>query len=208
MGAPSYIRRYYDTLLDPDVQIMRRLGSNVLAMTFPPEMITSVTNPVDQRIHIGRIFVSRPMLATGLALYFSSNGNYTANFNNKVALYRYDRITPGNYIRVAQSANTPTLFSAGSLIHGADFTAQVALTPENLYFGAFLYCRSAEVTPPGLGVRAPGVGVGIATMNYPSQGKSWATLSAKTDMLLSLPTTDIGAGALAATSSMPWMAVY
>ena len=102
---------------------------------------------VDQRIYMAAVYLRSPQTITGVAFWMATQGNYTANNHNGIAVFSY---AGGTLTQVGASANNGNLWkgTANTMIK-EPFTATANLAA-GVYFIQALYCRSAQVTAPGL----------------------------------------------------------
>lgn len=202
MGVSSPIKRYVKSVIDPDVRVHQRFGSRIVAQSFDTAFLNTLTNPTDGQIRCSRIDVPQPMLITGVVFFLPTLGVYTANNNNKVAMYS----AGGTPVRLAQSADTPTMWSAAGTnsFKFIPFSSPYA-APAGIYLAALLWNHDETNQPggfavPAIGCRAPTLGAPTSSIDY-TTGKSYGVQGGQTDMPATL-------AAFTASSTMPWMSFY
>lgn len=128
---------------------------------------------------------------SGLRFWQYVLGGYTASANNRVGLYSY---SGGNLSLVASSANDGTLWqtSASMSMLSVPFSSTYQ-APAGQYFAGFLYCRSAEVTAPALGVSPPLINAAMSGLDFTNSGKLYAALTSQTDLPSSVAMSSITA---------------
>lgn len=185
-----------------EVQAYRLLGSSIVCETVgSPILQSNVSTPlVDNQLKLVAVVIPRTYTVTGVQVYVTVNGVYTADQNNKVGLYSYNN---GTLTLVASSTNTTTLFTLGlNTCLNIPFSSPYVAT-QGIYFVGILYNNSAQVTAPSL---ASGVAISNVAKASPSttnSAKLYSTLAVQND----LPATTT---MLLLTSSLipSWVALY
>lgn len=173
----------------------RAAGSTAKAMSIPPHFATTNQATTDQQITFTGVNLPYDASLTGVFWFQNTNGNYTADNNNKVGLYSTDGTT---MTLVASSADTAGMWSQGagdwrSLAFSAPYAAQAGL-----YYVAMLYNNSAEVTNPTIARTGAFIQASAANpIGAPTQ-KMFGTLATQTD----LPASQALAGITPSTASI------
>jgi hypothetical protein len=137
---------------------------------------------------------------TGVAFVQITQGVYTANNYNGVALYSN---SGGTLSLVASSANNGALWkNANNTYHAEPFSATVAVQPGSYYI-AFILNESAMTTNP---VVAAGVAASSSILSILDLPNSVWTYG-RVDGINTLPPTQLASGGIGITSR-PWLALY
>lgn len=138
-------------------QILRALGSGLIAQTFDSSLAQDATQQAQDMIN-GRatfpaILLPEPAVITGIAYYVLTAGSFTASgLNNKVALYQLN--AAGDTIdRLATTNDNGNIWRTAGLIQ-QPFTAPVTLEA-GLYWTAARWQASSVTTPPNLACLTP-----------------------------------------------------
>ena len=126
------------------------LGSAFLAETVGQNLsLANVsTNMTDNQIKYTAVYLPKAATITGAKFYVRVLGSYTPDQNNRIGLYSY---SGGTLTLVASCANTAALWTSGAnAIQTIPFTTPYAAAA-GIYYVAFLYNNSAQVTGPALG---------------------------------------------------------
>lgn len=193
------------TSKDLDLLAYQEFGSPIFAETIGQKLAycNAATNLVDGQIKWTGVYLSKAETLTGIRVYSRTAGSYTADNNNRIGLYSYNKTT-GLLTLVASSANNGTLWTstanAQQLIpFSATFDAVAGA-----YAIAYIYNQSAQVT-------APAIGAGISLNNLSMAGTALGLAnSAKiygTSTGTDLPAT-INMSAITASVVPTWTAVY
>lgn len=146
------------------------------------------------------VYINRNITITGVKWFQISQGSYTANNNNYVALYSY---SGGTMTQVAISANNASLWTVAATTMGsAPFTSPYAATP-GVYFIGILYNESAQTT-------APSIAFGTGTNQFISESLDFtnsAKFSGTVATQNTLPSTQAMSG-VSSSVSVPWLALY
>lgn len=161
LGAGDFVGWIYDlisnkwfaygcsTPKDTDLLAYQALGSAILAETVGQKLAYAnvSTNMVDNQIKYTGIYLPKAATLTGIKVYSRVAGSYTADNNNRVGLYAY---SGGTLTLVASSANSGTLWtSAANAVQTIPFSSTY-FAVAGIYFVAYLYNQSAQVTAPAL----------------------------------------------------------
>ena len=133
-----------------DILAYAALGGNFLAETVGQRLsLANVsTNMTDNQIKYTAVYLPKAATITGAKFYVRVLGSYTPDQNNRIGLYSY---SGGTLTLVASCANTAALWTSGAnAIQTIPFTTPYAAAA-GIYYVAFLYNNSAQVTGPALG---------------------------------------------------------
>jgi hypothetical protein len=185
-------------LYDPSMQILAAMGSGLKAQTFglPMSSANTALTVSDASVRWTAVWLPNAVTLTGASVIIRIQGNFTADANNKLALYSY---SSGTLTRVAQTADDPNGIwkAAANTLVKIPFTSTYA-APAGLYFVAFLYNNSAQTTArTTMNIAFQG------TLDFTNSGKLFGSLAAQTDM----PSSQASSGLTAATS-VPWVGLY
>jgi len=159
---------------------LQLLGSSYKAMTLgaAPVGNHTVSTMGDGQLRLIAVYIPEKVTITGVVFAIGRQGDYTADNNNKVGLYKE---TAGNISLVASCANDGNLYKASvnTLVTKA-FSSTYAATP-GIYYVALLYNESADATIPQ--VFADNYTAGpFSTLDFTNSNRFCATLSAQTDL--------------------------
>ena len=207
-GASSNIQTQINAIIatsieDVTMKAYQALGSAIKAQTVGQSIarITSIGVLTNQLISFVAVYLNTSQTLTGVKWWQGTLGNYTANNENRIGLYSY---SGGTLTLVASSTNDGTLWStAGSATLGSKAFSGTYAAAAGLYFVAFLYCRSAVVTAPALGLCANIQNANIQALDFTNSAKIWAYKTGVT----ALPATQAMSG-LTADAGNFWIAVY
>jgi hypothetical protein len=196
---PTFQNSYSD-----DIMILQAMGSELKAQTIGLPIVAAnaaALSVTDAALRCTALWLSQNATLTGVAFFLRTQGNFTADNNNKVGLYSY---SSGTLTLVASSADDPTTIwkGTGNTLIKVPFTGTYAAA-KGLYFVAFLYNNSAQVTAPAIAVGTTLATANMGVLDFTNSGKLVTSLGLQTD----LPTPTALSGHVAATS-IPWVAVY
>lgn len=167
--------------MDPTIGMIRGMGSGVIAAP-PYDWIEGGNNPFtmnSQQVLGTGMYLSIRSSITALCFIQKVQGNYTANNNNKLAIYH---ISGSNISRVAQTANTGTIWKgAANSFQIIPLTASITLD-RGFYYVAGLWCSSATVTAPGIGRTAASFYNTTSWLDCPSSILPSIQLTSNTDL--------------------------
>lgn len=149
------------------------LGSGMKAQALGATLVgsTGSTALTDGQARYQPVYIPNAQTITGVKFFVRTQGNFTADNNNRVALYSY---SGGTLTQVATSANDGDIWKATSNTYTTvAFTSPYAATP-GIYYVGFIYNNSAQTTAPAL---AHMTNMGNAAMGSPDLTNS-AVLSA------------------------------
>ena len=118
---------------------------------------------------------------TGAIWYQATVGSYTANNVNAIYL---DSISNGTAIAVDSTANTAALWQTGSnnTWRTQAFASTYTTKANTSYCLRFIYCRSAEVTAPTIGLGPARVNAGIQVLDMTNSTKVYSTVAGQTSI--------------------------
>ena len=188
---------------DTTIKAYQALGSTIKAQTVGQSIARITTTGVltNQLISFVAVYLNTSQTLTGVKWWQGTLGNYTANNENRVGLYSY---SGGTLTLVASSTNDGTLWqTAASATLGSKAFSSTYAAAAGIYFVAFLYCRSAVVTAPALGLCANITNANIQALDFTNSAKIWAYKTAVT----ALPATQAMSGLTADVGNF-WISIY
>lgn len=151
---------------DPVLRLLTSLGSPVKAYTVSPFLCNTAHTLVDTREFLIPITLPRAGNLTFICYIQSVQGNYTADQNNRLALYS---VASGVLTLRAATANNGDLWKAATGIVSVNLeTAYDA--PAGTYYIGWLYNNSAQTTAPTIAMTTA-LGVGISTLDFANGNK-------------------------------------
>lgn len=139
------------------------------------------------------------MTITGVKWIQATQGNYTANNYNGVALYT---LSGGTYTRVAQSTDDGNIWKASANTLSSKAFSSTYSASAGLYFIACLYCQSAQTTAPAL-YSTPSTVFQNYTLDFTNSSKIQGLITSQT----SLPTSFAGSSASVTTPGL-YLSLY
>lgn len=180
------------------------LGSNLIAESHGiplQQSNTAVAALVDNNIRLVPVYIPKDVTVTGTWIYTRTQGNFTGDQTNSIALYSY---SGGTLTKVAESTNDQTHWKGtANAYKQIAFVTPYAATA-GLYFVGMLYNNSAQTTAPALG--------GLANLNnsnmaggpgFANSAKIYAGLAAQNTQPASF-----AMSSAAQSSLLPWVALY
>ncbi len=182
-----------------NMRIFNALGSAILYASFGADgVITNTSAFADGTAKFVAVYIDRACTITGVKWWVTTQGTYTADQNNYVALYSY---SAGTITQVAISANDGNVWKQTNM-GSAAFTSPYSATP-GVYFIGALYNSSAQTTAPAIG-SAVANGVANETgLDFTNSAKLSSTLAAQN----TLPTPQAMSG-LTAAAGLPALFLY
>lgn len=123
---------------------IRQLGSSVKGYTLAPGTPSATLTLVDGRCQVVAAFLYKSGVVTGIKFLQLTQGNYTADNNNRLGLYT---VSEGVLTLVASSANDGNLWKAT-----AGWVTTPFSTPytgvRSVYYVGYIYNSSAQTTAP------------------------------------------------------------
>lgn len=193
----------FDGTADIDVTnnilLYQALGSAIKAENYPHATMNTSAALVDGRATFYALYLPKAATITGVKWYQNTQGNFTADNNNKIGLYTY---SAGTLTLVASCANDANLLKAASAAYVSKAFSSTYAASAGLLFVCFLYNSSAEVTSPALGQR-PVPHAATATFDYTNSGKTAGYVTSQTD----LPSSQACSG-LTSENNAAWVSLY
>lgn len=139
--------------------------------------------------------------AAGLKFVLTQAGVYTADQNNYVALFSLSGTT---LTREAISANDGNLWKAtANTMVSVPFTSTVDISPNKVYYAAFLYNNSAQTTNPNLAGNAFGSITALSFQDFTNSAVLHGRVSAQN----TIPATQATTGITVSTDRI-WVGIY
>lgn len=193
----------YDTmeiaLPQNTIRAIQALGSVIDSQTVGIDIINATTGQSlsDGTAHYMAVYIPKQTTITGVKWIQRTQGSYTADNNNYVALYSY---SGGTMTRVAISTNNGNLWKGtANTIQSEAFTGTYDAAP-GIYFVGFLYNNSAQTTAPTIGGVA--TGSAIPGLDLTNSAKLYGFVTSQT----TLPATQAMSGV--SEDNAHWVAVY
>lgn len=185
-----------------EIQAYRAMGSQYKAQPVGCTIQTipsGATNALaDNQARYVAVWLDSATTLTGVALYQSVAGVYTADQTNQVGLYTY---SGGTMTRVASSTNNGNLWKSSGLIK-EPFSSTYAAAA-GLYFVGMVYNQSAQTTAPVMFVCPYPNNTTAMTLDFSNSAKTHGTVSTQN----SLPSTQASSGTTANNNKV-WVALY
>jgi len=184
-------------------------GNRLVSWPYDPRVIDASLYPVmsNQRVMLRPQLVKGGIQIDGVAWIQQTNGNYTANNNNKIGAYTYDGT---QYTQVAQCANDGTLWQSGTGFRVKAFTTPYIPPADMLLWAAGIWCQSAVVTAPV--ICCDSVGAGGAAKNLGLQTGGVPGFAMASDVTAGPPTnltaTILDASIDNTNTNNHWLAFY
>ena len=162
-------------------RMMSAMGSSIKAICFPCNYTLPTTSAAltDGFLKFLAVWVPYDMTITGVGWFQVTQGNYTADNNNKIGLYSF---SGGTLTLVASCANDGALWKATSGTYTTKAFSSTYAATKGLYFIALLYNNSAEVTAPTVAVSATLQGTTQVTLDLTNSSKLLGGITAQTDL--------------------------
>lgn len=184
------------------IRAMRALGSSIKAQ--PPGInlsrLTTGTTLTTGQAQFLAVYLETAQTITGVKWFQATQGSYTADSNNYVALYSY---SGGTLTQVAISANDGNIWKAATFSWSSKAFASPYAAATGIYYIGLLYHRSAQVTAPVIGSANSLITNVIYTADFTNSAMLQGTLSGRT----TLPTSQAMSG-LTASIVQTYMALY
>jgi hypothetical protein len=199
-GATKYVTQ--ETVLsesDNHLKLIKTLGSPALAFTLNPMLIQQTQTLVDTREYMVPIYLPKAATLTGVKFVQVTQGNYTADQNNRIGLYS---VAAGVLTLVAECVNDGDFWkSAPGVITKAFATPYAAAA--GVYYIGFLYNNSAQTTAPGIGATLT-MSANVSALDLANSNKLSSYFESKTDLVPS--TTALSAASVA--GQIPFFMLY
>lgn len=164
-------------ITDYSVQAMAALGSAIKGQTVGQNITTIVSSVAlaDNQARFVPVWIPQDATVTGVKWFQGTQGNYTADFYNGVALYSY---SAGNLTLVDTTDNDGNIWKAtGNAWASKAFHTTHAITA-GLYFIAYMYNSSAVVSGPTIGGTAAYQANAYVTVDFTNSAKWYSLLTA------------------------------
>lgn len=184
---------------DYDLRLLQALGSTIKAVPIWGGMTHSGTM-VDAQAWFFPVYLPTAATITGIKFFQITQGSYTADQNNYVALYTY---SAGTMTQVAISTNNGNVWkgTTGTMV-SVPFTSTYAAAAGVYYIG-YLWNASATTTAPIIGCNISTITSAGVEFDFTNSAKLSCLISAQTAL-----TTPITISTLSRTSTRPWGALY
>jgi hypothetical protein len=136
-----------------DLLAIQLLGSPIKSTGIgSPFLPNTGTGMVDSRSYFNAVYLDKKITSTGTAFYQATQGVFTGDNFNGLALYSY---SGGTVTQIATTANDANIWknTSNTWVQVA-WTSSVTIEP-GIYFIAALYNSSAQTTAPVIGVFNP-----------------------------------------------------
>ena len=176
--VPTTKNAVYDANFFEDnfMRAIKALGSSNLFRTTGFNFNTTTLPLADGVVRFGAVYIDRAATITGIKFYQVTQGDYTADNNNYVALYSY---SGGTLTQVAISANNGDVWKAtSSSWNTVAFSSPYVASP-GIYFTGVLYNSSAQTTAPVLGVSGA---ISGATFDLTNSAMLFGSLAAQASL--------------------------
>lgn len=176
------------------------LGSSILFQTLGNQNIITTNAATSSLVKFSPIYINKSQLITGVKFYQGTQGNYTADSNNYIALYSY---SGGNLTQVAITANNGNLWKGTSNTFVSTAFASTYQASPGLYFVAYLYHSSAQTTAPTLGAYTAPTNTGVVSYDFTNSALLYAQLNTQTSL-----TTPLAMSSLSPAAAVVWFGLY
>ena len=189
-------------LLDEKILAYQALGSNLIAQNVNGSLGDSTGTSailIDNRVLYMGVWLPVAQTVTGVKWEQVTQGNYTADNYNGVGLYTY---SGGTLTLVASSTDDGDIWKATAATIASKAFSSPYVAAKGLYFVAYLYCNSAQVTGPTQGAIFGSIGSNV-TVDFTNSAK----LSGFQNGQTSLPAT-VAMSSITAYFTEPWAGLY
>lgn len=161
------------------LRMLNSMGSVAIAITIPIYALASSQTFVDGRQYMMPIYLHKASTITGVKFLQTTQGNYTADNNNRIGLYT---ITTGILTLVASCANDGDLWkgATSSLVTKAFSASYSAIA--GFYYIGYLYNNSAQTTAPAISAANFTGGTGSAALDF-TNGLFYSSYKATADLV-------------------------
>lgn len=161
------------------------IGSVIFAQTMPMYMINTSRSIISQRVHWQAVWLTSAQTLTGVKWFQVTQGNYTANNYNGIGLYTY---SGGTMTKVASSTDDGNIWKATGTTYSSKAFSGTYVASAGLYYIAYMYSSSAQVTAPAIGMFS--INSGVASGDFTNSAKLFTFVSS----LTALPATQAMSG--------------
>jgi hypothetical protein len=188
---------------NPEIKLLQGLGSQIKAQTFNAVEATTTTGLVDGTARLNPVYLAKGQTITGVEYYQTTQGVYTSDNNNQVALYTVNAAT-GVLTRVAISNNDGTNIwkQAANVTYKVPFSSPYVASAGVYYIG-FLYNTSAQSTQPFILAKSAAQNPAQAALDNTGSLTKSMTAFAQTELA-----TTYTASTLTTAATNPWIAIY
>lgn len=173
---------------DTSLKAYKLLGSSILAM--PPGLNvlsnTTTSNLTSATALFIAVYLPNDATITGVKWFQNTQGAYTADQNNYVALYSY---SAGTLTQVAISVNDGNIWKATTSTWSSKAFSSTYAASAGIYFIGVLYHSSAQTTAPAIGTAAGNFGT-VPAVDFTNSATLYSSLAAQT----TLPTPQLMSG--------------
>jgi hypothetical protein len=154
-----------------DLLALQALGSAVKGMSVgmsSPGHISGGSNLNDTHIFFTAVYVTTSATLTGVKFFQSTQGNFTGDNTNGIALYSY---SGGTLTKRAESANDPNIWKGATGTWQTIPFASTYAAAAGIYFIGFLYNQSAQTTAPQVGSGANTGALAVQSFDFSNSVK-------------------------------------
>lgn len=170
-----------DIITEQSQSLITDLGSAIIASPLgkSPIDVTSAFTLGNQSLRVAAIEILKDMTITGVKWYQNIKGDYTANNYNGVGLYSY---SGGTLTLVASSTDDGNIWKAAANAWTSKVFSATYSATAGIYYVAALYCRSAVVTAPSIGVLPGFVAASSGGVDFANSAKLVGTYASQTSL--------------------------
>lgn len=183
--------------------IQMALGGGLVAQSIPSfsaSLSGSGSGLTDNTARYTAVWVPYNFTSTGAMFLMVTQGNFTGDQTNALALYSY---SGGTLTKVAETANDQNIWkNAANAFVKVAWATPVAVT-RGVYFVGAIYNNSAQVTAPTLLTAGSYVATTMATTDLTNSAKIRGTVAAQN----SFPATQASTG-ITAVAGCSWFGIY
>jgi hypothetical protein len=156
-----------------EILLYRALGSSIIGTTHstPLSVIATAYTLVDGRQVANCIYINKTTTITGVMFIQGTQGNFTGDNTNSIAIYSY---SGGTMTKVAETANDANIWkNANGTFNSVALTSPYVASP-GVYFIVALWNSSSTTTSPTIGVGSAIAASGVPAADYTNSAKtSW-----------------------------------
>lgn len=195
--VPQLLAEFFNTDFE---RALYALGSAILFQTVGNKGIDTTFSLADGTIRFAAVYVNRNCTLTGVKFYQSTQGSFTGDNTNGLALYSY---SGGTLTKVAETANDENIWKGTANTYQTVAFATPYVASQGIYFVAALYNTSAQTTAPTIGAYAGMTNAAMSGYDFTNSAKLYGTLAAQA----TLPASQASSGITAGTAPI-WFALY
>ncbi len=205
VNVPTKNAVYDQSSLDVKVNYLKTiqaLGSSAKFLAVGTGPYATTQAPTDGQAKFIAVYVDRATTLTGVKFLQITQGVYTADNNNYIALYSY---SGGTLTQVAISTNNGNLWKgSGDSVQTVPFVSTYAAAV-GVYFIGYIYNNSAQTTAPVIGCSSNGAGSVVgSSLDLTNSAKLLSVLNSQT----ALPSSQAMSGLSVSSGVFPWFALY